>query len=726
MNDREKVEIQKKKALELLTDKPIKSTLTERWFLLDEACELYGEEPQPLALGKGLGYILTHASLPIDECDILLGRYVDRVPTEEEERRLADVWQRRVKNKNPITRYNGGHLTLDWETLVGIGITGYIERTRKRIERAKEENADTSVINWLEGMRLVYEAIREYIVRYAEAARASGNTRAAEVCENLADNPPRTFREAMQLILFVFTVYMIYGGWRVACLTLGRMDKYLLPFYLDDIRSGRATEEDIACVIDDFQCKMSLHLGRGEHQMTYHLSDGNITGWDRNQVFDSPTYIVIDGYSEDGVKDNPLTKLFARLIVPKFKNPVYIYRWSDTNSDEVKRIICDKMRQNAAILAYNDGTMIPAMRHVGVEERDAVNYTIHPCNWPDIAGGYSILGQVGDTIPHMMYDAFFGEEAPRAEFSSMEELYSRYEEYYRELVRNSLEAIRSKSLITDSTACERLNLDDCFLTGPMEMTRSSMYGGVKYPAVYMLIRNIGTAADMMAAMESVVFKEKKATLDELYEAMRNNFEGRGDLLALCRRAPKYGVDNDIADGHAVRLMTLMLDVIDELTNDETQGQRLYPLCVTITDMDHLHNGKRLAATPDGRLAYEPLSENLSPTVGYYESVTALLNSVAKLPFNRLHSGALNLRLREELVAGDEGLERMWVLMNTYFKNGGMQLQTSVADTEILRKAQKCPECYRDLRVRITGYSAVFVDMSKNGQDEIIRREELGN
>jgi len=135
-------------------------------------------------------------------------------------------------------------------------------------------------------------------------------------------------------------------------------------------------------------------------------------------------------------------------------------------------------------------------------------------------------------------------------------------------------------------------------------------------------------------------------------------------------------------------------------------------------------GEVTMALPDGRLKGKPLSENLSPTTGYTESVTALLNSVSKLPMDRFASGALNVRMPKNLVAGDDGLERCKILFSTYFENGGMQLQLSVADTEELKDAQLHPEKYPDLMVRITGYSAVFIDMCRSAQDEIIRRDEV--
>ena len=246
MNNREKADRQIKAAQELLYSKPVESSLVERWFLLDEACERYASEPQPLALGKGMQYVLERASLPINPCDLLLGRYIDRVPTGEEQVRLEEIWERRVRRKNPVTYWNQGHLTLQWEELVRVGITGYEAAAGERLRRAEREGVDEGTLHFLQGMQLVYRSIRTYIGRYAQAAEQAGMPEQAEVCRRLTVSPPASFREALQLVLFVFTVYLIYGGWRVACLTLGRMDRYLLPFYRADLAAGRSTPEEMA------------------------------------------------------------------------------------------------------------------------------------------------------------------------------------------------------------------------------------------------------------------------------------------------------------------------------------------------------------------------------------------------------------------------------------------------------------------------------------------------
>ncbi len=230
---------------------------------------------------------------------------------------------------------------------------------------------------------------------------------------------------------------------------------------------------------------------------------------------------------------------------------------------------------------------------------------------------------------------------------------------------------------------------------------------------------------MMAAIEHLVFSDRVCTFQELCKAVDADFAGYEGLLALCRHAPKYGMDDQRADDHARRLMSTLLDVIDQEAVGSNGRKDVISMNVTITDMRHIEEGAALKATADGRLAGEPLSENLSPSPGFAESLPALLRSVSKLPFNRIHSGVLNVRVGKSIVQGRLGIKRLAILAETFFEAGGMQMQFSVADTKVLREAQKNPDSWRDLTVRITGYSAIFVDMTQNAQDEIIRRDELG-
>ena len=711
--------------IDALRNKPIQSTYLEKLQLEAAVDRIYTNSglPQPLVMGYGMNYMLENCSCPVEPHDILVGRFVECIPTEEEETWLqayADVWSKPVQSTFLI---DGGHTTFDWEEILRLGISGLIAKAEAALEQRLAEGAAQEQLVFLQGMILVYRAYRRYIVRYAEACEVAGMQEAATVCRNLADNPPATFLEGMQLILFVTSIYSIYSAHHNATLTCGRMDDLLFPYYQRDINAGILTREDAGYIIDDFNCKSAIILGRGEHQMSG--ASETETGWYRNPMYDSPTYVILGGYSNRGdYLENALTKLFLERIHPRLENPVYVYRRTKDCPADEWAVACDKLRTNSTLLIYNDEVVIPAMKKGGVSAWDANDYTIHGCNWPDVGGLSMNIQHIGGPIPERLYHSIFDENGrPQKAFASMEEIYEKFTSDWRAEVQKCFTDCRNLQKeelpLPDMLACT-----DCFHRNTIE-NATQAHWAVPYPMTLNLLRHVGTAADMMAALDELLFGKNPISWDALCDALNANFAGYEDILKRCRKAPKYGQDDDRADGHAVRLMKILADVaLEESVNPKTGKQDIHLVGVTITDSNHFYVGAALPATPDGRLAHEPVSENLSPTKGNAESVTALLNSVSKIDFSTCASGALNVRMPKNLVSGDDGLQRLMILLETYFENGGLQSQISVADTAELRDAQAHPENYPDLMVRVTGYSAVFVDMCKKAQEEIIHRDEV--
>lgn len=723
MTNSEKNKAMINETLEMLRNKPVNSTLIERYFLSDEAWKQVKELPQPLQLGNGLKYILSRASLPIKEHDILLGRFIDRVPSDEEEARFQEIWRERPPFDNPILIHNGGHITLDWPNILHLGIAGYIEKTQVKLDLQKEAGADEKTLQFFEGMVLTYRAFRFYITRYGQAAGEAEHKESADICDSLANRPPQTFREALQLMLFILNIYCIYAGGHCPTLTCGRMDDLLTDYYTADLKAGRLTRETAGYLIDDFNCKSNFTLGRGEHQMNNPAFGGADTGWYRNNCYDAPTYVFIGGYANrHDYRDNPLTQLFAERIHPRFENPVYIYRATKERSSDVWNIICDKLRQNASVIVYNDEIVIPAMKRAGISETDAADYTMHACNEPDVPG-YAVVGAIDTFLPNMIMDALLQDGKQRREYLSIDDLYQSIGTAFRQKVRECFSAYRGKYRAAELPPPQTLSCTDCFTDGTIERARGIKEGGVKYPTVVFWARSIGSAADMITALDEVVYKDKNCTLAELIQALISDFKGFEDILSRCIKAPKYGADDDKADFHAAKLMNLLLDIIDEEAVNEAGEKDVICFSSIISGMWVIYTGCSSTATPDGRLAGSSPSVNMSPVPGYGRGVTALLNSASKLPLDRIVSGVLNIRLTPGLVKGEKGLVALKALIGTYFDKGGIQLQMSIADACELREAQEHPENYKDLMVRITGYSAVFVDMSRNGQDEIIKIED---
>jgi formate C-acetyltransferase len=270
----------------------------------------------------------------------------------------------------------------------------------------------------------------------------------------------------------------------------------------------------------------------------------------------------------------------------------------------------------------------------------------------------------------------------------------------------------------------RLFVEDCFMEGPLERIRSTCEGGVKYSTLMVRVSGIGTATDSIMAIDHLVWIKKKIKMDQLLSIVKENFAQQEKIRQLCLHAPKLGQDHDMPDKHAVQLLQIVTEELDRACKIHTSDQVIATRTMS-SDMDHINQGKMLGATPDGRLQGQPISENHCPSVGAsIKGLTATLNSLAKLPFHYFNSGTLNLKIPARLVAETQGLNNLKALLKTYFDQGGMQVQMSIMDTALLRAAQKKPQDFQDLMVRVTGYSACFVDMSSKAQEEIIRRDEL--
>jgi formate C-acetyltransferase len=266
-----------------------------------------------------------------------------------------------------------------------------------------------------------------------------------------------------------------------------------------------------------------------------------------------------------------------------------------------------------------------------------------------------------------------------------------------------------------------ITFGDCFF-GDSIKNAECFSAGAKYHFELQAFQMFGTVVDCFIAVDQLVMREKKLTLKRLSDAVDANFEGYGNVLALCRNAEKYGMDTELSNMHVERLSHTVSDIVIEKNKPYLESQRLFLVPCMQSDTWHIKYGETYGATPDGRLAYTPYSQNSRPSNGACrEGITGMLNSMLHLPQNGLVSGALNLDVDMRQFSGESGKALFAALLSTYFNRGGLHAQVSSLSADELEDAVKNPHLHRDLRVRVTGFSGIFVDFSERLQSDVIER-----
>jgi formate C-acetyltransferase len=261
-----------------------------------------------------------------------------------------------------------------------------------------------------------------------------------------------------------------------------------------------------------------------------------------------------------------------------------------------------------------------------------------------------------------------------------------------------------------------LLIDDCIAAG-----KDYHNGGARYNTTYIQGVGLGTMADALAAIKYHVFDERTLTMAELLDVLQSDFQGHERTrLRLLNRTPKYGNDDDYADGLMQAVFKVFFDATDGRSNTKGGTYHINLLPTTC----HVYFGSVIGATPDGRHAGMPLSEGISPVQGAdRQGPTAVLKSAAKMDHACTGGTLLNQKFTPQLLQDEAGIDSLVHLVRTYFKLDGHHIQFNVADAATLRAAQRNPEKYRDLIVRVAGYSDYFCDLGKSLQDEIIARTE---
>lgn len=725
-----------------LTEKPMLATAVERFLILNELKSSYKELPQPLRFSKILSILLSRVSVPVESYDLIAGRCVDRELTDAEEIAFQEYIHHPDYPKNLF--FGSGHCTYSWNAVVEKGLVGLRKTALETMEKADSEEKKS----FLRAIVEVYDAIVAYALRYAKAAEEKG---LAELANNLRDavtDRPDSFASALQLLWLITLIDCSYIS-ENPTLTVGRLDQILYPLYKKDIETGKLTRKRAKEYITDYYCKHNLIMGRGEHQVG---DESNSTTFKRILNFDAPQYLLLAGVDDSGaLAVNELTELFAECIVPTFKNPVVVVRYvkdMDKASPTLWRTLCEKALSSASMMFYNDQNVYSAFRRIGLPEQDARNYSHFGCNWCSPGDNSAWMSSAPRSrqlgvyysdeeareldIPYMRTSRECG--WPEEFMEILRDLAQKdpkdvtIEDFYEQFLLRMSKFIDKKllHLSKELEARQRkpsaaISFTDCFLTGSIQ-SGETFTVGAKYHFQLQSFQMFGTVVDCFIAVDQLVMIEKKLTLKQLLEAVEANFEGYADILALCRNADKYGMDTPLSNKHVKRLSREATTLVIEKNKPYFDSKRLFLVPCMQSDTWHLKLGEIYGATPNGRLAHTPFSQNTRPSNGAcVNGLSAMFNAMLNLPNDGLVSGALNLDVDPKQFAGENGKTMFATLLATYFNRGGLHAQVTTANVEDLIDAQAHPDLHRDIRVRVTGYSGVYVDICKKLQDDIIER-----
>ena len=731
-------------AIRSLTQKPIFATSAERFLILNEYKSSFLELSQPERFSRILSILLSRVSVPLEEYDLLAGRCVDRELTEEEEA-LFQAYIKHPDYPKKALFWSSGHCTYSWEMVVKEGLVGLREKAAQKKNQTDSEEKKIFFSSMIE----VYDAILSYLLRYAEAAEKMGLREMANNLRALTKGAPHSFASALQLLWIITLINCAYLS-ENPTLTVGRLDQILYPLYLADLENGLLTRESAKAYITDYYCKHNLIMGRGEHQVG---DETNSTTFKRIANFDAPQYLLLAGTDDRGrLAANDLTQLFAECIVPAFKNPVVVVRYvknMDRDAPILWKTLCDRALRSSSLMFYNDSNVFNAFCRIGLPESDARRYAHFGCNWcsPGDHGAWmsssphskhyriqrtpeeaAFLDQdyMRVNAPHSWPEDFMivmEELAAREDPDSLtiDDFYNGFFARMGAFIDRKLDFLSRELAARKRNPSTAITFGDCFLEGSLE-TGECFSAGAKYHFQIQAFQMFGTVADCFIAVDQLVMIEKKLTLKKLLEATKANFEGYSDVLALCRRADKYGMDTPLSHKHALRLSHTASDLVIEKCKPYFEKQRLFLIPCMQSDTWHLKYGEDFGATPDGRHAGFPFSQNTRPSNGAcVNGLTAMFNDLLCLPHDGLVSGALNLDINPKQFDTAGGDEIFSTLLAAYFNQGGLHAQVSILDAKDLLDAQRNPHLHRDLRVRVTGYSGIFVDICERLQNDIIQR-----
>lgn len=602
-----------------------------------------------------------------------------------------------------ISMLDTSHTSPDWASLLRLGLAGL----RDRAEQALNQTADRGSQEFFRAVITVYNAACHALKRLAATARTMGAESHAAIFERLAVQPPETLQEALILGAFYDQVQ---DADAVPVRSQGIFDRLYFPYYQSDLASGRLDRAGAKALLKYYWMMMeSCHNPNGKN-----ICLGGMKGPE-----------------QDGCND--LTRLAFEIhdelaqISPKLSLRVH----PDMAQDVLLSAAECVRKGRTSIVFSNDVTSFEMLRLGGKEPQDVYDHLLIGCYEPAVQGremccSMAAWGNIVKPLEAVFSGGVTFDGVRLAPEAPVPEDYAGFEAEYFRILDCVLQSAMAHSAQMDQiwpqvspSPLISGTMTDCIRSG-----RDVSSAGTRYNPSGVMCAGLGTAVDALMAVKFLVAESKICTVAQLGDALKANWHGFENWRMLAEKAaPKWGTGDSRADALGKKIVDHLADVINRTPNGKGGFFQLGMWSIN-------HNfrfGKKIGATPDGRLAGMPLSRNLGGSIGKEKNgVTGLIRSALQLDLARSPDGAvLDVLLHPAMVSGANGAQIVADLIRTYFAGGGLHMHFNILDPEILKEARLHPESYSDLQVRVCGWNSRFVNLSAEEQETFIRQASGG-
>ena len=606
-------------------------------------------------------------------------------------------------------RTNNDHYAPDYEHILRVGLPGMIGEVEASM---RVHGDDPEKIVTLRAMKKTLCGFSEMIKKYmlqAEALESSPDYNGerlhfiADNCRAIISGPPSSFGQALQLMWFCHTAFLMEGRCAMA---LGRMDQYLYPFYKTDIDRGILTDETVIELLENVFIRLQ----------------------------DDTVNICIGGQNASGECEiNPLSRCILRAVrgcnVP---GPNLSLRYTQNTPDD----FLDECLQTIGTgLGYpaimNDDVNIAALKKYGYAKEDVCNYSMVGCIENFITGKQPPWSDGRFDTPRFFDYVFNGgisvtNESVGLNLCKLEDITSMsdFMRVFEKQLAFGVDEYVFKFNAKNDSINQRFFAEpflSCFCRDCIGRGLDINCGGSIYPSVHgAALMGIGTVCDSLAAIEKLVFLDHATTLGELRDAMNANFERYEELRQKLLDAPKYGNNDPFVDKYAVWFIDYLGKLFEKKRTRDGGGVYI----AAAANVSNIYAGRIINATPDGRLRGEPLSDAASPTYGRdTRGATSTFNSLCKPDYTKVACGSVVNQKFSPAMFTPEKRKKLMALIKTYFKKGGQELQINATSRETLLDAIEHPENYQNLVVRVSGFSAFYVTLEREVQLDILNRTQ---